>query len=175
MNAERCTIYIIEMVTDKICSMFGTGIQKKQIQPPRKGSIAGKVISSGKSMINNDLERHQGYHTLMDTKTGFVTRSMICVPLVIDDESYGAIQIVNKKHGVDGQFDTNDCETEAPSTCGNETQEGQEICDGRDLDSASCTDFGFSGGTLVCNESCNGYDTNLCTQSSSNICGNNSK
>jgi len=109
MNAERCTIYIIEMVTDKICSMFGTDIQKKQIQPPRKGSIAGKVISSGKGLINNDLEMHQGYHTLMDTKTGFVTRSSACYPIksLTGHGVTGAIQVLNK---IDGSFTDNDME-----------------------------------------------------------------
>ncbi len=29
MNAERCTIYIVEMGTDKIWSMVGTGIRRK--------------------------------------------------------------------------------------------------------------------------------------------------
>ena len=46
MNAERCTIYIVEMGTDIIWSIVGTGIRRKQIQPPRKGSIAGEAISS---------------------------------------------------------------------------------------------------------------------------------
>ena len=38
-GAERCTIYLIEMATDKICSIFGTGLDERQIEPPREGSI----------------------------------------------------------------------------------------------------------------------------------------
>jgi len=45
-EAERCTVFIIEMGTEKICSMYGTGIEGKRIEPPRKGSIVGKVITS---------------------------------------------------------------------------------------------------------------------------------
>ena len=101
INAERCTIYIIEIGTDKICSMFGTGIQKKQIQPPRKGSIAGEVISTGKGTIKNDLETSPGYHTQVDAKTGFVTRNSLCYPIksLTGHGVTGAIQILNKIEG----------------------------------------------------------------------------
>ncbi len=101
MKAERCTIYIIEMGTDKICSMFGTGIRKEQIQPPRKGSIAGEVISTGKGTIKNDLETSPGYHTQMDAKTGFVTINSLCYPIksLTGHGVTGAIQVLNKKGG----------------------------------------------------------------------------
>lgn len=72
--------------------------------------IVGTVIETQKSKIILNCAKSKEFSQTVDQKTGFVTRSMICVPLIIDDEAYGAIQIVNKKHGVDGQFDTNDCE-----------------------------------------------------------------
>lgn len=98
MEAERCTIYIIELGTDKICSMLGTGLEKKQIQPPRKGSIAGEVISTGNPIIRNDLHKSQGFHTQIDAQTGFVTRNTVCVPIksLTGYGVTGAIQILNK-------------------------------------------------------------------------------
>lgn len=101
MNAERCTIYIIEMGTEKIWSVFGTGIEKMQIQPPRKGSIAGETISSGKGIIKNDLDKSEGYHSQVDAKTGFVTRNIVCYPIrnLTGYSVTGAIQILNKKSG----------------------------------------------------------------------------
>jgi transcriptional regulator with PAS, ATPase and Fis domain len=101
LNAERCTIYIIEMDTDKICSMFGTGIKKMQIQPPRMGSIAGKVISTGKGIIQNDLGTSAGFHTQVDAKTGFVTKNSVCCPIksLTGHGLSGAIQILNKTSG----------------------------------------------------------------------------
>ncbi|MCC2604465.1 GAF domain-containing protein [Planctobacterium marinum] len=72
--------------------------------------IVGTVIETQKSKIILNCAKSKEFTQTVDQKTGFVTRSMICVPLIIDDEAYGAIQIVNKKHGVDGQFDTHDCE-----------------------------------------------------------------
>ena len=79
--AERCTIFILEMGTETIGSMIGTGLQKMRIEPPKDKSIAGKVISTGQAMIANDLDKSYGYHTTVDAETGFVTRNMVCAPI----------------------------------------------------------------------------------------------
>jgi hypothetical protein len=42
----------------------------------------------------------------------------------------------------------------APAMCGDDTREGDEVCDGSDLGTASCTDFGFEDGVLACDPAC---------------------
>jgi transcriptional regulator with GAF, ATPase, and Fis domain len=87
------------LATEKICSIFGTDLEERQIEPPREGSIVGEVISSGKGIIVNDLESKEGFHTLTDTETGFSTRNMICAPIKSASTHgvTGAIQILNKR------------------------------------------------------------------------------
>ena len=48
-------------------------------------------------------------------------------------------------------------------TCGDGEINGREACDGADLGSASCADFGYLGGTLGCRPSCRLYDFSGCT------------
>jgi transcriptional regulator with GAF, ATPase, and Fis domain len=101
-GAERCTIYIIEIGTEKICSIFGTGLEDRKIEPPRDGSIVGEVISTGKGIVVNDLDKREGFHTSVDVETGFSTRNMICVPIksATTHGMTGAIQVLNKRlHG----------------------------------------------------------------------------
>ena len=97
--AERCSIFIIEMGSEKICSFIGTGLQRMQIEPPKDKSIAGKVISSGQSIIANDLDKSYGYHTEADAQTGFVTRNMVCAPIksLTGQGVTGALQVLNRK------------------------------------------------------------------------------
>jgi hypothetical protein len=48
-------------------------------------------------------------------------------------------------------------------TCGNGIIEGTEVCDGPALGGATCGDFGCTGGgSLACNNSCDGFDTSAC-------------
>lgn len=101
MGAERCTIYIIEIVTEKICSIIATGLEKKQIEPPKDNSVVGKVISTGKALIEDKLDKQKGYHTRVDAETGFVTRNMVCAPIrsLTGHGVTGAVQVLNKQGG----------------------------------------------------------------------------
>ncbi len=97
--AERCSIFIIEMGSKKICSIVGTGLQKMRIEPPKDKSIVGKVISSGKATIANKLDKSHGYHTEVDAQTGFNTRNMVCAPIksLTGQGVTGALQVLNRK------------------------------------------------------------------------------
>ncbi len=61
-------------------------------------------------------------------------------------------------------FDTSGCVTGSCTGCGNNTIDGDEICDGPDLGSPphTCQDEGFLGGVLGCNGTCDGWDTSGC-------------
>jgi hypothetical protein len=65
-------------------------------------------------------------------------------------------------------YDTTMCDS--PSFCGNDAIEGNETCDGLDLNNESCVSLGFESGTLHCLLDCSGYNTTGCI--SSPICGN---
>jgi len=47
-------------------------------------------------------------------------------------------------------------------TCGNGSLESQEMCDGSNLNNATCTDLGYLGGTLLCLSDCQQFDTTQC-------------
>ncbi len=99
MGTERCTIFIMEQNENKICSIFGTGLEEQQIEPPLEGSVVGQVISTGKSLIENDLVENEGYHAELAEKTGFTSRNLICSPIraMSGNRIIGAIQLLNKR------------------------------------------------------------------------------
>ncbi|MDX9724292.1 MAG: lamin tail domain-containing protein, partial [Myxococcota bacterium] len=53
-----------------------------------------------------------------------------------------------------------------PAGCGDGIIDDGELCDGSAVGSATCgnINLGFSGGTLSCNDTCEGYDTSECTE-----------
>jgi len=107
-DAERCTIFLIEMGTEKICSMYGTGIEGRKIEPPREGSIVGEVITKGRGVVANDLDRRPGYHVRVGEMTDYPTRSMVCAPIGHQTVhgAVGAIQVLNRRSA--GGFDSSD-------------------------------------------------------------------
>lgn len=58
--------------------------------------IAGQVIENGKPVIVSDCQSDPRWANKIDEKTGFVTVTMICVPLIVDKYVIGCVQIINK-------------------------------------------------------------------------------
>lgn len=100
MRAERCTIFMKEPGSNKIWSIFGTGLEEKRIEPPLEGSIVGEVIRSGESRVENQLTDYHGYHSDVDEMTGFVSRNLACSPIRSShgERVIGAIQLLNTLH-----------------------------------------------------------------------------
>ena len=61
--------------------------------------IAGQVVQSGKTTVVKDCQKDERWAGRFDEATGFVTKSMVCVPLINKYETIGCIQIINKKDG----------------------------------------------------------------------------
>lgn len=61
--------------------------------------IAGQVVQSGKTTVVKDCQKDERWAGRFDEATGFVTKSMVCVPLINKYETIGCIQIINKKAG----------------------------------------------------------------------------
>ncbi len=61
--------------------------------------IAGQVVKEGKTTVVKDCQSDARWAGRFDESTGFVTKSMVCVPLINKNEVIGCIQIINKKDG----------------------------------------------------------------------------
>jgi len=61
--------------------------------------IAGKVIEDGEAIMIPDCQKDIHWSGKVDKASGFVTRSMMCVPLIADGLAFGCIQIINKTDG----------------------------------------------------------------------------
>lgn len=70
--------------------------------------IVGKVIESGKSLIIEDCHNDPNFASRVDSNSGFVTKTMICVPTIANSMAFGCIQLINKED--DSFFDKQDLE-----------------------------------------------------------------
>lgn len=61
--------------------------------------IAGQVVKEGKTTVVKDCQSDARWAGRFDESTGFVTKSMVCVPLINKYEVIGCIQMINKKDG----------------------------------------------------------------------------
>jgi PAS domain S-box-containing protein len=84
-----------------------TGNKFREIRFPADKGVAGQVYKTGKPLIVPDTAESPYYFKQVDEKAGFHTRSMLDVPIRIQDRMIGVLCVVNKKNG---DFDQNDIE-----------------------------------------------------------------
>lgn len=61
--------------------------------------IAGWVVEYGKATVVNDVQKDPRWEATIDEKVGFTTRSIIAVPITMDNEVIGVIEGINKQQG----------------------------------------------------------------------------
>ena len=67
--------------------------------------IAGWVAEHGEPVIVNDAYADNRFDPVPDHRSGFTTRSMICIPLQVEEKTIGVLQAINRRYG---QFTTHD-------------------------------------------------------------------
>ena len=100
LNAERSTLFLNDEKTSQLWSEVGQGLESMQIRLPNHLGIAGAVFTSGKSINIPYAYADLRFNPAFDKKTGFFTRSILCVPIINKDgKTIGVTQVLNRRGG----------------------------------------------------------------------------
>lgn len=103
INAEAQSIWLVNEEEGIIKCRFATGPSAERLKGFKVRlnvpSIVGTSVSKQESIIIKDAKNDPRHASAADQTTGFITRSLMTVPLVLEDKSIGAIQAVNKRDG----------------------------------------------------------------------------
>ena len=100
MDAEASTVYELDAERDELFIRLARGEKKDPIKNIRLKvgeGISGSVVQTGKPEVIQDVSKDKRFSDKFDRLTGFKTRSMICVPLILRDKAIGVLQVINKK------------------------------------------------------------------------------
>ncbi len=101
LDAERSTLFLNDEKTAELWSEVGEGLTTTQIRMPNHIGIAGAVFTSGATINIPHAYADLRFNPEFDRKTGFFTRSILCVPVVNKaGRTIGVTQVLNKKGGV---------------------------------------------------------------------------
>jgi len=100
LNAERSTLFLYDEKTGELWSEVGQGLESMQIRMPSHVGIAGAVFESSKTINIPYAYADLRFSPAFDKKTGFFTRSILCVPVVNKyGRTIGVTQVLNKRGG----------------------------------------------------------------------------
>jgi adenylate cyclase len=101
LGAERATLFLYDEKTDELFTLYADGIETRQIRVPTSTGIAGAVFTSGRTENITDPYADARFNQDIDRRTGFTTRSILCVPITNKAGArIGAAQALNKRGGV---------------------------------------------------------------------------
>ena len=106
-GADRCTIYELDKAQAQIFSRFAHGLEPGQeIRLPLTRGVIGFVARTGRSLRLRDAYNDPRFDPSTDQRTGYRTKSILCVPVVdAQGEVRGAIQLINKLNGAFSEAD----------------------------------------------------------------------
>lgn len=106
LTCERSSFFLHDDETDELYTRFAQGYLQREIRIMSDTGVAGEVFTSGESAIIKDVTKDEHFNRSVDEETGFITRSILCVPIkTVKGEIIGVVQALNK---LDDEFDQRD-------------------------------------------------------------------
>jgi len=101
LQAERSTLFLHDAARDELWSRVAEGMAQREIHIPANAGIAGAVFSSGELINIADAYSDSRFNQEVDRKSGYRTRSILCLPVKNKhDHVIGVVQVLNKRGGV---------------------------------------------------------------------------
>ena len=106
VQADRCTVFLYDKETDELWSKVALGLGSQELRFNASQGIAGTVFRTGEIVNIKDAYSDSRFNKEVDLKTGYVTKTILCMPIRnIEQEIIGVFQILNKFGGYFTQED----------------------------------------------------------------------
>lgn len=99
MQAEASSLMMIDETAGDLVYAVALGEKGKTVKEKFRikigQGISGWVAQHGKPLVVPDVTKDPRFYSRVDKETGFVTRSIICVPLKTRNKTIGVLQAIN--------------------------------------------------------------------------------
>ncbi len=107
LEADRCTIYILDADRGILWSRIAQGLNREEIRLPIGQGIAGQVAATNAVLNIPDAYEDARFNREVDHATGYRTKQILCVPMRgARGELVGVLQALNRRD--DHPFDEED-------------------------------------------------------------------
>jgi sigma-B regulation protein RsbU (phosphoserine phosphatase) len=109
MQAEAASMMLVITETNELEFKVALGPKGKEVKPfrlPIGKGISGWVAKTGKPVLIPDCYSDPRFDPSFDKRSGFRTRSMLCVPMIYQNKVMGVMSVLNRTDG--NPFNEND-------------------------------------------------------------------
>jgi putative nucleotidyltransferase with HDIG domain len=98
LNADRCTVFLIDKDSNELWSKVALGMGSQEIRFPANMGLAGHVAMTCETINIKDAYSDPRFNKEIDKKTGYKTKTILCMPIRnINHEPIGVFQVLNKQ------------------------------------------------------------------------------
>ena len=106
MEADRTSLFLADLEKNELYTWITDQLEIKEIRLPIGKGISGSVAKTREVVNIPDAYADSRFDQTWDKKTGYRTRTILCVPLLTpQDKLVGVIQVLNKARGVFTEYD----------------------------------------------------------------------
>ena len=100
LNSQAGIIWFLDEKSERLVPIYHIGPSDiSGVTVDNDMSIEGLVTKTGKSVRIEDASKDERFEGTVFDENGFVTKTMLCVPLNDTKKTVGCVQIINKKDG----------------------------------------------------------------------------
>ena len=100
MSADRATLWLVDAATGMLRSHVANLPELEELQMPFSRGVAGYVAREAEIVNVVDARTDERWAPEIDQKTGYTTQSMLCVPMLDNEQRLrGVVQVLNKRGG----------------------------------------------------------------------------
>lgn len=104
LRAEAASIFLLDEARQTlVCRRCAGPVDITGLRLAPDQGIVGAAVQTNSLQLVRDVQESTDFAAMVDQDTGFVTRSILCVPLAVRDQCIGALELINKRSG-DGLF-----------------------------------------------------------------------
>ena len=111
INCEAGSLLMVDEQADELVFRSVVSPVKEDLmgrRMPMDRGVAGKAIKTRLPVIVNDVSKFPEWFNQTDAQTGFHTRALLAIPLLLKDRVTGVLEVINKCDGTIFSFDDQD-------------------------------------------------------------------
>ena len=109
LECEAASILLYDQKQNRLWFAAATGSSPKELSKitvPLDGSIAGTIFQDNKPLVINDVEHDDRHNKSVSEQTQHQVRSLLGVPMQIQDQKIGVLEAINKYSSIFTYADT---------------------------------------------------------------------
>jgi Nif-specific regulatory protein len=100
LEADRASIFIWDRANRELVGRPALGVEGGELRVPDDEGIVGQVVQTGQNRRVEHAYESDEFSEQVDTRLGYRTRNLLCVPLLdAVGDRIGAFEVLNKRHG----------------------------------------------------------------------------